>query len=87
MADPKDNYQLYIENAREMLEVAKLNLENEYYGSACNRAYYAIFYAARIARDLSQDKMIVVNLSGRGDKDVDAFIRYRPEAAQGPNAT
>ena len=46
MADPKDNYQLYIENAREMLEVAKLNLENEYYGSACNRAYYAIFYAA-----------------------------------------
>lgn len=46
MADPKDNYRLYIDNAREMLEVARLNLNNDYYGSACNRAYYAIFYAA-----------------------------------------
>jgi hypothetical protein len=45
MADPKDNYRLYMENAHEMLKVAKLNLSNDYYGSACNRAYYAIFYA------------------------------------------
>jgi uncharacterized protein (UPF0332 family) len=46
MPDPKDNLRLYLENAREMLEVAELNLGNDYYGSACNRAYYAIFYAA-----------------------------------------
>jgi uncharacterized protein (UPF0332 family) len=46
MPDPKDNFRLYMENAREMLEVAKLNLGSDYYGSACNRAYYAIFYAA-----------------------------------------
>ena len=46
MPDPKDNFRLYIENAHEMLEVAKLNFGNDYYGSACNRAYYAIFYAA-----------------------------------------
>lgn len=45
MADPKDNYRLYLENAREMLEVARLNLSNDFFGSACNRAYYAIFYA------------------------------------------
>ena len=45
MRDPKDNFRLYIENAREMLEVARLNLGNDYYGSTCNRAYYAIFYA------------------------------------------
>jgi len=31
MADPKDNYQLYMENAREMLGVAKSNLANDYY--------------------------------------------------------
>ena len=37
---------LYIENAREMLEVAELNLGNDFYSSAVNRAYYAIFYAA-----------------------------------------
>ena len=46
MSDPKDNIRLYMENAREMLEVARLNLGNDFYGSACNRAYYAIFYAA-----------------------------------------
>ena len=28
------------------------------------------------------DDIIVINLSGRGDKDVDAFIKYRPETAQ-----
>src|SRR6266498_1747538 len=46
MPDPKDNFRLYMESAHEMLEVAKLNLANDFYGSACNRAYYAIFYAA-----------------------------------------
>lgn len=46
MADQKENYKLYIENAHEMIEVAKSNLGNDYYSSACNRAYYAIFYAA-----------------------------------------
>jgi uncharacterized protein (UPF0332 family) len=45
MPDPKDNLRLYIENAREVLDVARLNLGNDYYGSACNRAYYAVFYA------------------------------------------
>jgi uncharacterized protein (UPF0332 family) len=46
MPDPKDNLRLYLENAHEMLAVAKLNLDNDYYGSACNRSYYAVFYAA-----------------------------------------
>ena len=46
MPDPKDNLHLYMENAREVLEVARLNLRNDFYGSACNRAYYAVFYAA-----------------------------------------
>lgn len=46
MADPRENYRLYMENAREMIEVARSNLGNDFYSSACNRAYYAIFYAA-----------------------------------------
>jgi uncharacterized protein (UPF0332 family) len=37
---------LYIRNAHEMLEVAALNLSEGFHGSAVNRAYYAIFYAA-----------------------------------------
>jgi uncharacterized protein (UPF0332 family) len=35
-----------MEHADEMLEVAEEILRNEHYSSACNRAYYAIFYAA-----------------------------------------
>ena len=46
MADQKDNYRLYMENADDMLEVAQANFENGFYRSACNRAYYGIFYAA-----------------------------------------
>jgi uncharacterized protein (UPF0332 family) len=46
MPDSEDNLRLYISSAHELLDVARLNLGNDYYGSACNRAYYAIFYAA-----------------------------------------
>ena len=44
--DPKDNYRLYMRNAQEMLDVARENLNNGHNNSACNRAYYGIFYAA-----------------------------------------
>ena len=37
---------LYVEHAQEMLEVARHNLNDGFYASAVNRAYYAIFYAA-----------------------------------------
>jgi len=37
---------LYVEHAHEMLNVATHNLADGFYGSAINRAYYAIFYAA-----------------------------------------
>ncbi|MBC8554351.1 MAG: HEPN domain-containing protein [Candidatus Brocadiales bacterium] len=37
---------LYIENAEESLDVAQLNLNNDFYSAAINRAYYAVFYAA-----------------------------------------
>ena len=46
MDDPKENYRLYMQNAQEMLEVAKENLDNNRVNSACNRAYYGVFYAA-----------------------------------------
>jgi tryptophan synthase beta chain len=38
---------------------------------------HAIAYAMRYAKTLSQDKIIVVTISGRGDKDVAAIARYR----------
>jgi len=46
MDDPKENYRLYMQTAQEMLEVAKENLDNNRVNSACNRAYYGVFYAA-----------------------------------------
>lgn len=46
MEDPKDNYRLYMQNADEMLDVAREKLNNNHVSSACNRAYYAVFYAA-----------------------------------------
>jgi len=36
---------------------------------------HAIYYAAKLAADLSQDKLIVINLSGRGDKDLDIVTK------------
>jgi len=44
--DPKANYRLYMSNAQEMLDVAEENFGNQRYRTACNRAYYGIFYAA-----------------------------------------
>jgi len=38
---------------------------------------HAVSYAMKYARDLGKDKIIVVTLSGRGDKDVAAIARYR----------
>lgn len=38
---------------------------------------HAVAHAIKIAPIMSRDKIIVVNLSGRGDKDVAAIARYR----------
>ena len=42
----KYEVRLYIENAQEMLEAAKMNLDHDFYTSGVNRSYYAVFYAA-----------------------------------------
>ena len=38
---------------------------------------HAVAYAKKLAPTLEKDKIIVVNISGRGDKDVAAIARYR----------
>ena len=38
---------------------------------------HAVSYAMKYARELGKEKIIVVTLSGRGDKDVAAIARYR----------
>jgi tryptophan synthase beta chain len=40
---------------------------------------HAIAYAIKNAPQMSKDKIIVINLSGRGDKDCAAIARYRGE--------
>jgi len=46
IAKPSHEVALYINHAHQMIEVAGHNLADGFYGSAINRAYYAIFYAA-----------------------------------------
>lgn len=38
---------------------------------------HAVAYALKLAPTLPKDKIIVINISGRGDKDVAAIARYR----------
>ncbi len=38
---------------------------------------HAVAYARKIAPDFGKDQIIVVTISGRGDKDVAAIARYR----------
>ena len=38
---------------------------------------HAVAYAMKLAPTMGKDQIIVVNLSGRGDKDVAAIARYR----------
>jgi tryptophan synthase beta chain len=38
---------------------------------------HAVAYAQKLAPTLGRDQIVVVNLSGRGDKDVAAIARYK----------
>ena len=40
---------------------------------------HAIAHAMKIAPEMDKDQIIVVTVSGRGDKDVAAIARYRGE--------
>jgi tryptophan synthase beta chain len=40
---------------------------------------HAVAYACKIAPDMGKDKIIVITISGRGDKDCAMIARYRGE--------
>jgi tryptophan synthase beta subunit len=42
---------------------------------------HAVALAVRVARSLGADRLVLVNLSGRGDKDLDLVARARPGVA------
>ncbi|MFQ5997475.1 MAG: tryptophan synthase subunit beta [Dehalococcoidales bacterium] len=56
------------------LEGFKLLCQTEGITPALEPAH-AIYYAAKLAADLPSNKLIVINLSGRGDKDLEMVIR------------
>jgi tryptophan synthase beta chain len=43
---------------------------------------HAIAWILRQSGQFDKDDIVIINLSGRGDKDVDSFIRYRPETVE-----
>ena len=57
-----------------MLEAFQLLCQTEGIMPALESAH-AIFYAAKMATDLDREQIIVVNLSGRGDKDMDIVVK------------
>jgi tryptophan synthase beta chain len=61
-------------NDAQALEGFKLLCETEGIIPALESSH-AVYYAAHMAADLSPDKIIIVNLSGRGDKDLDIVNR------------
>ena len=40
---------------------------------------HAVAYARKLAPTMGRDQILVINLSGRGDKDCAAIARYRGE--------
>ncbi len=44
---------------------------------------HALAHAGKIARDLGKDHVMVINLSGRGDKDLDSVLRALNARSQG----
>ncbi len=55
----KQEIALYIKNAQEMLEASRVLLGNDFYTSAINRAYFAVFYAPNallVTKGISQGK-------------------------------
>ena len=60
-------------NDREALEGFQLLCRTEGIPPALEPAH-AIFYAAKLAGSLDKEQIIVVNLSGRGDKDMDIVV-------------
>ena len=41
---------------------------------------HALAYLERMKGQFGPDQMVIVNLSGRGDKDMDELIRHRNQA-------
>ncbi len=60
-------------NDQEALEGFQLLCRTEGIAPALETAH-AIFYATRIASSSNKEQIIVINLSGRGDKDMDIVI-------------
>ena len=43
---------------------------------------HAVSHAVKLANELGEDGLIIVNLSGRGDKDVDTVAKLKEGGAQ-----
>ena len=58
----------------EALEGFKLLCVSEGITPALETAH-AVYHAARLAREMTSDQILVINISGRGDKDMDIVVR------------
>ena len=56
-----------------------LRLEPLHFEDVYKRQAHAVAHAMKIAPTMEKDKIIVITISGRGDKDCAAIARYRGE--------
>ncbi|WP_123040790.1 tryptophan synthase subunit beta [Cohnella candidum] len=66
----------------EALEALKLLSRTEGIIPALESAH-AVAQALKTGRSMKQDEILVINLSGRGDKDVESILKYEAEAEGG----
>ena len=51
----------------------------KFYIDLCVESAHAVAHAMKLAPSMGKDQIMVVNISGRGDKDCAAIARYRGE--------
>ncbi len=70
---------------QEALSAFRLLAETEGILPALESAH-AVAYLAKLAPSLNKDQMVIVNLSGRGDKDVDQLSKGMPSSVESDGA-
>ena len=77
LAELADNGRVKFERVsdKEALEAVELLARSEGIIPALESAH-AVFYGAKLAKKLPQDKVVVINVSGRGDKDLFTLAKH-----------
>ena len=66
-------------HVHKVVELENSDLKNVHGNYPAVESSHALAYAKKLAPTMSKDQIIIVTVSGRGDKDCAAIARYRGE--------